>query len=183
MAKNLICCGILKNELSYIFKNNDVKVTFIEAALHVDYEKMAESLTQAAEAVGGNSNVFVIGNECHPKMDRLIADKGKVVQARNCIEMLLGEKMAQFDAEARTFYLTPGLLENWKKVFIEGLKWDSVEARLKFGYYERILFLDTGVVPIDDEKILEFFEFTQVPIEITQVSLEHLKTVLADTMR
>jgi hypothetical protein len=39
-------------------------------------------------------------------MEELIARTGcRGLQARNCIEMLLGDKMEAMDKEARTFYL------------------------------------------------------------------------------
>lgn len=58
--------------------------------------------------------------------------------------LLGGQEMAQLDAEDRTFYLIGGWLANWRKIFIEGLKWDKVDARLNFGYHDLILLLDTG---------------------------------------
>jgi hypothetical protein len=39
--------------------------------------------------------------------------------------MLLGPEMARLDSEAKTFYITGGWLENWRHIFIDGLKWDD----------------------------------------------------------
>jgi hypothetical protein len=72
-------------------------------------------------------------------------------------------------------YRKGGDLENWRKIFVEGLKWDEIDARQNFGYYDRILLLDTGITPVDDEKILEFFDYTQVPVEILPIDLEHFR--------
>lgn len=112
-------------------------------------------------------------------MEELIARTGcRGLQARNCIEMLLGDKMEAMDKEARTFYLTTGWLNNWQKIFVEGLKWDKIDARQNFGFYDRIVLLDTGLTPLDDEKILEFFDFAEVPVEIIPVDTKHLKKLL-----
>jgi len=92
--------------------------------------------------------------------------------------MLLGEKMAELDAEAKTFYLTSGWLENWRKIFMEGLGWDAVDARQNFGYYDRILLLDTGIVPIDDMNLLEFYDYAQVPVETMPVDPDNLRILL-----
>lgn len=87
--------------------------------------------------------------------------------------------MAEMDKEARTFYLTPGWLDNWQQIFVEGLKWDKIDARQNFGFYNRIVLLDTGLTPVDDEKILGFFDFAEVPIEIVPVDTSHLRKLLS----
>ncbi|GHV81406.1 hypothetical protein AGMMS49944_31970 [Spirochaetia bacterium] len=40
--------------------------------------------------------------------------------------------------------------------------------------------LDTGVIEIPDEELFEFFEFTQVPVEIEKISLDHFEAVVFD---
>jgi hypothetical protein len=55
-------------------------------------------------------------------------------------------------------------------------------ARQNFGYYDRVLLLDTGLVPIDEEKILEFYDYTQVPIEIMPVDLNNLRALLEQVL-
>ena len=43
--------------------------------------------------------------------------------------------------------------------------------------------LDTGVSEFNDEDILEFFEYTQVPIEIESVELAVFKKNVAETLK
>lgn len=124
--------------------------------------------------------MVVIGSLCHPEMEKIASEQGAaVMKAVNCIEMFIGEdKMKELEAEARTFYLTSGWLENWEKIFIEGLKWDTIDARQNLGFYDRILLLDTGLIPLDEEKIFEFFEYSQVPIEILPIDLDYFRSQL-----
>ncbi len=187
MPDCLICCGILRRELEQMFaehaggSDRNVKRIYLEPALHVDLVKLKEALAGAlADVVGeGGSPFLVYGRLCHPEIESLAGEYGaSVASADNCIQMLLGEDMARIDAEARTFYLTPGWLENWKQIFIKGLGWDSIDARQNFGIYERVLFLDTGVMPFEEEKILEFFDYTQVPVEVRRVGLENLHQLI-----
>jgi hypothetical protein len=35
--------------------------------------------------------------------------------------------------------------------------------------------LDTGVFEITDEELFEFFDFTQVPVEVMKISLDYFK--------
>lgn len=179
MKGKIISCGILKNELDFLTRDRNTEVRYIDAALHVDFDRLAGAMKDVFNEAGGEDTLLVIGARCHPDMEKMAAGYGgRVVGAGNCIEMILGDKMAELDAEARTFYLTAGWLDNWRNIFIEGLKWDGVDARQNFGYYDRILLLDTGVVPIDDEKVLEFFDYTQVPVEIMPVGLDNFQKLL-----
>jgi hypothetical protein len=164
-------------------QGKDVDIAYLDAGLHVDLDKLAGSLTGALNDMAGSDAVLLIGNECHPEMEQLAAAHGRrLVKAKNCIEMILGDKMTELNSEARTFYLTSGWLENWRKIFVEGLKWDQIDARQNFGFYDRLLLLDTGLAPIDDEKILEFYDYTQVPVEIMPIDLDNFRRLLEETL-
>lgn len=84
------------------------------------------------------------------------------------------------DSEYKTFYLSPGWLDHWERIFKTGLGWDSIDARQNLGFYDRILLLDAGVSPLSDERILEFYEYCQVPVEILSVKLDYLKKCLLE---
>ncbi|SMD07724.1 DUF1638 domain-containing protein [Sporomusa malonica] len=178
--KKILCCAILRNEIEHLLKNENAEIRYLDAALHVDMKKLLSTVTNALQTYDNKEDLtLVFGTGCHPEMEDLVARSGcRGVQARNCIEMLLGNKMAEMDKESRTFYLTAGWLDNWQQIFVDGLKWDKVDARQNFGFYERIVLLDTGLVPIDDEKILEFFDFAEVPIEIVPIDMENLRSLL-----
>jgi len=165
--------------MEHLLKGYGIEVDYVDEALHVDLDKLAESVTGKLSKMDGDSINVVIGNQCHPEMEQIAASHGgRVIQARSCIDMLLGKEMAKFDFEAKTFYLTSGWLESWRKIFIEGLGWDSIDARQNFGYYDRVLLLDTGINPVNEVNILEFYEYVQVPVEIIPVDLAHLRKLL-----
>lgn len=179
MRKKILCCGILKQEIEHLTRDKNIEVKYLDAALHVDFGKLADSLTGALDNMAGDGTALVIGTKCLPDMENIADQNGaRLMKAGNCIEMLLGDDMARIDAEAKTFYLTGGWLANWRKIFVEGLKWDKVDARQNFGYHDRILLLDTGFFPIDDEELLEFFEYTGVPVEVMSIDLENLRKKL-----
>lgn len=176
MSRKMLCCGILQKEIEHITWGKEVEIHYLDPGLHVDLDKLDKTLTSALVSINAGNVPVIIGIQCHPELEKRIQEYGgRGIQAKNCIEMLLGEKLAELDASGRNFYLTTGWLENWRKIFIEGLKWDGIDARQNFGYYDRILLLDNGITPIDDEKIIEFFDYTQVPIEILSIDLEHLR--------
>lgn len=181
MVQKLLCCEILRNEIEQVLQGKNVEIKYLEAGLHTDFKKLANAIGNALDSMGNSAEISLgYGTMCHPDLETMACAKGiKVMQAKNCIEMLLGDKLTELDAESRTFYITGGWLENWRKIFVDQLKWDKVDARQNFGFYERILLLDSGLVPIDDEKILEFFDYTEVPIEILPIDLSNLEKLLS----
>lgn len=190
MSKCLICCGILQKELEQIFDENfvdnkNISRVYLEPALHVDLDKLYTQLksTLADSSKTSEKLVLVYGLHCHPELEVLARNfRASIIPARNCIEMVLGEEVIKLNQEAKTFYLTPGWLENWENIFINGLGWDSIAARQNFGFYDRILLLDTGVTPLAEEKILEFFDYTQIPVEIRGIGLQNLRKLILSTL-
>ena len=180
MASKLLCCEILRTEIEHLLQGKNIEIQYLEAGLHADFKKLETGIKNTLGEMENSKEVSLgFGTMCHPEMEQIASTHCKnVMQAKNCIEMLLGDKLKELDAEAQTFYITGGWLENWRKIFIEQLKWDNVDARQNFGFYDRIILLDTGLTPLDDEKILEFFEYTEVPIETMAIDLDNLKKLL-----
>jgi len=97
----------------------------------------------------------------------------------DCAEILAGKEfLTEINQGGDEFYLTPGWLEYSDEIFKQGLGWDTIDARQNLGFYNRVVLLDTGVRPIDDLEILEFYDYCQVPVEIVPLSLEHFKNRL-----
>lgn len=186
----LIACSILQDEVEHILhqlgKSGKVHIQWLPPALHANLNNLKAALTEALAHVHSaeeEKSVLLYGSRCHPEIDELChASNVRGFTPPDCIGLLLGDRRLQFDKEANTFYLTPGWLHHWKEIFMQGLGWDSIDARQNFGIYDRILLLDPGLSPIDEELILEFFEYTQVPVEILPVGLEYLTGLLVGAL-
>ena len=181
VEKVFVGCSILENEIKQVMQEMGLqnKIVFIDAALHVNFDRLEEALRGKLDEVSHMGKpIILVGNKCHANIDKIAKEyESQIVSRCNCLELLLGDKMKELEREAKIFYLTSGWLEKWKEIFIIGLGWDSIDARQNFGFYDKILFLDLGT-PIDDMDLLEFFEFTQVPIEPYPISLDNLKKEL-----
>ena len=73
----LISCGILKREIQKLMDCGSLHVEpyFLDAGLHVDYDKLERELTQAIEKCSRDKSrgiVVVYGDLCHPNMERII---------------------------------------------------------------------------------------------------------------
>lgn len=80
----------------------------------------------------------------------------------------------------KAFVMTPGWLRHWREIFCQGMGWEDADARQNFGFYDRVILLDFGLEPIADLEVLEFFEYTQTPVEIVPASLDRFRRVLKD---
>jgi len=182
LEKVFIGCSILKNELKQVMQEMGLqnKMVFIDAALHVNIDRLETALRGKLEETSSiGQPIILVGNKCHPDMDLIAKDyDGQVVPRANCLELLLGDKMKELNRDAKIFYTTSAWLSKWKEIFMTELGWDEIDGRQNFGYYDKILLLDWGT-PIDDLDVLEFYDFTQVPIEIYPITLDNLKAELS----
>ena len=105
----------------------------------------------------------------------------KILGAKNCVQAFYQEDIQELEKN-RTIVMTPGWLRLFPIMMAERGTVE-VDVRQEFGRYDRILVLDTGINPLSDDAILEFYDLTQVPIEIQQVSIEHFHSKVIELLR
>jgi hypothetical protein len=69
---------------------------------------------------------------------------------------------------------------DWRAIYVDALGWDEIDRRINFGRYDVIVLLDFGLEPIDDIAVLEFFDFTQTPVEIVPASLDRFRDLVLE---
>lgn len=193
MEVRIVACGIFQLELERVLEeirtkcesDAEFKVIYTAPALHVDFDKLKDGITQALDNNTPEEKVVLFfGAMCHPEMNEFIEEYNVVkLEPKNCIELILGkERQNELEKSDKIFYITQGWLQNWRKIFSQGQGWDEIDARQNFGFYDKILLLDTGVSEFNDEDILDFFEYTQVPIEIENINLTVFKKSVVETL-
>ncbi|SRR5208337_1926273 len=179
-SKLIIACKIFYDELQSVLPSNvDVEVVWVEAALHVNLDRLENELKSAlaAASTNGAQIQLFLGIGCHPDIVKLSGEYGALLSpVKNCIEAFLGAKTKELEKDG-TMILTPGWVRAWPGM-MAGLGWNEVDVRINYGRYNRILVLDPGINPLSDEEILEFFDLTQVPIEIEPLELDHFQRLL-----
>jgi hypothetical protein len=78
--------------------------------------------------------------------------------------------------------MSPGWLREWRSIFVDGMGWDEIDGRINFGMYDVVAVLDFGVEPIDDIAVLEFFDFTQTPVDIVPATLDWFRQRVAELL-
>jgi hypothetical protein len=188
MNISLISCGIFRYELEKLLPEIEtelgckIEADFLAPALDANADLLEKSVTEKFVEHQDKKTALLYGNMCHTEWPRITEKSGAVYpKAANCAEILLSpEKKKEFDAKENVYFLTMGGLKEWKEIYRQGHGWDAADARVNFGYFEKIVVLDTGVFEISDEDLFEFFEFCQVPVEVMNISLDYLKSTLID---
>jgi hypothetical protein len=189
MNHHLISCPIFAKELAAVLAEMSLApaVHLMDYKVHLSSRDMEQELARFIRAAreGGEAISLLVGQECQAQQPiSHIAENchGRMPAEGNCIEIFLGRERARALQEKRTTIMTPGWIEMFNQSITEGF-WTVEDARINLGWYDKILLLDPGIEPLSEELILEFFELTQVPIEILPVSLEHFKTVVHQLLR
>ena len=184
--KKIIACQIFTDEVSAVLPEEyrNVDIIWLDAGLHMNLDELEVTLKEvlkAAEAEGADASVL-FGNGCHPDMCPIVNNHGgKVLGSKNCVHAFCGESLDELE-QNRTMVITPGWIRFFPNL-MAAAGWDEVDVRQNLGRYDRILVMDTGINPLSEEEILGFYDLTQVPIEIQQISLDHFRAKLVEVLR
>lgn len=183
-TKVIIACKVFADELQYVLKDEKaVEIIWIDAALHADLPRMEHELTEAlAAAKATNKDVRVfMGVGCHPDLVKLARKYGFTFSTvKNCLEAFLGGRVKELEQNG-TMLMTPGWVRAWPEI-MASLGWDATDVRINLGRYNRILLLEPGINPLNDEEILTFFDLAQVPIKVEPLDLQSFRSSLAQVL-
>lgn len=184
--KALIACKIFYDELHFVLpRDPDIKVVWIEAALHANLSRLEGALQKAlTETALNRAEVWLLlGVGCHPDIAKLAGEYGaRLAPVRNCLEAFLGVRQKELLEINGTMIMTPGWIRAWPDI-MASLGWDAVDVRQNLGRYNRILLLEPGINPLTDEEILAFFDLIQVPIDIEPLDLTNFQSLLDGMLR
>ncbi len=189
MAKQaviFISCGIFKEELEYLLREKglDWNILYLEAALHVNFDRLKTALVEALDQNHKEgAELKVLYGHCHPQiMEILERYDAKKIDAGNCLEAMVGaEEIMRLNQEGTAFFLSVGWVNNWEKMFALGRKDFNFDFKTMFDGYQRIIVFDTGIIPIDEEKVERFSKFTKLPVERKPITLDHFFNLIENT--
>jgi uncharacterized protein DUF1638 len=185
IKKKIIACQIFTDELRAVLPEDysDMDITWLDAGLHMNLDELETTLKQALEdaATEDTRASVLFGSGCHPDMCHIVGHHdGKVLGAQNCVHAFCGESIDALE-QNRTMVMTPGWIRYFPKL-MAAAGWDEVDVRQNLGRYDRILLMDTGINPLSEEEILEFYDLTQVPLEIQPIDLDHFRAKLLEML-
>jgi Protein of unknown function (DUF1638) len=149
----VIGCGALARELLALTRDlPGVKVTCIDAALHMRPERIADavatSIARARRDYGRDTKIFVAYADCGTRgaLDRVLAEANvERIEGAHCYEFYAGAATfaALQDEDPGTFYLTDFLARQFDSMIVRGLGLDTHPELLPmyFGNYRRLIYL------------------------------------------
>lgn len=174
----VVACEILRSEVESVAPEVASRATWLPAGLHVNLDRLGEALEGAL--TGPGRKVCLYG-ACHTDIDALVAPSGGCrLPGKDCIAAFLTDEERRELEGRKAFVMTPGWLRHWREIFCQGMGWEDIDARQSFGFYDVVILLDFGLEPIDDLAVLEFFEYTQTPVEVVPAGLDRFRGVLRD---
>ena len=199
-GQTIVACGTLRRELTYLrdsgFLDAD-RVLYTGPGLHAKPEELKAQLRrQLARARESSLHVIVVyGSKCYldaneptVTIDALLDGHNACrVTAESCVDMLCDGQSRDGLAQGQSvLWLSPGWIDNWKRVYQEYLGWDAADANMNFpGYYSKAIVLDPQPLHMFDEwtahepeRILELSDWTRLPVESRPVTLDRLKDLL-----
>jgi len=202
----IVSCGILRPELTFLADTGCLdahKVLFTPPGLHVLPDELemhlSRALNKTKEQCPSQGIIVVYGRRCYTNLDdasktidSIVSKHGrnvKRIQGKYGYDMLAGidqrREMSRGEPE-KVLWFTPGWISAWKTIYQKYFGWDKADANAHFpGYYNNIVVLDaigaSARYDADEpEKILELFDWTGVPVEFEDITLDRFKSLLSE---
>jgi len=160
-SRKIIACAVVAEELVELGVPEEDLVT-LEFGLHVEPEKLKESLQREIDAIDGEGEILLGYGLCSNAAVGLVSRTRTMVIPRidDCIALFLGSKaeyMRRLEEEPGTYFLTKGWVEaadlpmNEFLALVEkyGEKRAMRVARAMYANYTRVALINTGNYRID----------------------------------
>jgi len=176
-----IACSIFRKEIEALRASGqlDLPVEFLNSMLHMVPAKLETSLQSAlgaARTEDSDRTVVLAYGDCCGHMDTFEAEPGTArTEGINCCEIILGSETYRRLRKEGAFFLMPEWALSWKKVFVGQLGLLGATAKsFMQEMHSRLIYLDTGLVPVPHADLEEASAFLGLPVEIMSVSLDPL---------
>ncbi len=182
-TKFIISCPIFEDELNMTLPYNSNNIIHLmDHRIHNNADRMEIELKNAIlKAKSIDADIYLLvghGCYCDTPISQIAENaNAKYPLEKNCIEIILGPERTKELQKNRTSILTQG----WIKMIqgaIQHKVWTETDARIAFGYFDRLLLLDYGNILLTDEEILYLYDLFQVPIEIEQCEMDYFQEIL-----
>lgn len=183
----LVCCSVLRREMERILEEElpDAQAVFLDSMLHMHPEELCRTI-DAVLAARIDRRILLVYGDCHARM----AETGRRPQcartgAVNCGELLLGQQRYREFRNGKTFLFLPEWTQRWREVFVQELGFADRSLAREFmqDNQRRLVYLDTGLIPVPTRTLAEIEEYFGMPVEIVAVTLVHLRQAVRDVAR
>lgn len=177
----IIACATVAEELGRLGVNPE-KMTVLEFGLHLDPERLRETLQAEIDSVGGDGDILLGYGLCSYAVAGIESGRHRLVipKVQDCISLFLGseaERMAVLEREPGTYFLTKGWIEASQGAIEEYARlcerYGEARARrvakAMLANYTRLALINTGNYHLDDYR-----EFARAEAELLELSYEEI---------
>lgn len=183
----MICCSVFRAEVESLWQTHwpNLALRFQDSMLHMKPERLALQLDSLVEEeLNQGHRVVLVYGDCCARMAALEARLGVVrTRGQNCCELLLGHDEYRGLSHEGAFFLLPEWTRRWQDVFATelGLSHENA-ASLMRDMHRRLVYLDTGVVPVPDDALRACAEYCGLPWEVRPASLDTLRATVQEAL-
>lgn len=179
MSDLWICCAVLKEEISYLFRQKLIEgnLLFLDSMLHMNPMMLNEKVEKAILQNKLNyDHIYLVYGDCCPGMIDLQEKYNiKRVTACNCIQLLVGKEEYRKYMKNETFVLLPEWTSRWKEIFQKELGLNANTAKEFMNDTRRnLLYIDTGMFDIPLAMIKDCSDYLGLTYQILSVNLDTL---------
>ncbi len=185
-----IACSIFRREIEALQASGrlDLSVEFLNSMLHLVPEELESKLLEAlqsARAGDPGREIAMVYGDCCGHMETFAAQAGTArTGGINCCEIVLGSETYRRLRKEGAFFFMPEWTLRWKAVLKSQLGLLGPEAKTFMReMHTRLIYLDTGLIPVPRAELDEASEFLGLPVEILAVSLDPLLASLNQVVR
>ncbi len=183
-----ITCSIFREELEALQEREDLEISirYVASMLHMSPEKLHLQLDAVVqeELKRGNKIVLLFG-DCCPYTNEY-DDVPDVVRVKgiNCPNIFLGSEQYRSMRKEGVFFLMPEWAKRWREVFVSEFGFSTETAQdFMSEMHSRIVYLDTGTIPIPTEALHEISEYTGLSCDVMMISLDPLFTAIKQALK
>jgi len=188
--KLCISCSIFRKEIEALQASGQLNlpVEFLNSMLHMVPARLEARLQEAlgsARSRDPEPDVVLAYGDCCGHMDTFESAPGTGrTEGINCCEIILGSETYRKLRKEGAFFLMPEWALSWRQIFVGqlGLLGPCAKAFMQ-EMHSRMIYLDTGLVPVPHAALEEASEFLGLPVEILPVSLDPLLASLQQAAR
>jgi hypothetical protein len=189
-SSRLICiaCSVFQSELETLRRRRDISfpIRYLSSTLHMHPVKLYHSLDALLKRESKpDQKILLVYGDCHAHMHE--HDSGpNVCRVRgvNCPEILLGKDTYSSLLRQGAFFLLPEWTMRWREIFQTelGLKGEVAKAFMK-EMHTRLVYLDTGQIPVPKEQLKAITDYAGLPWEILKVSPDYLLAAIREAIK
>jgi hypothetical protein len=180
-------CAVLKAELQALREQHwpDLHMDFLSSMLHMWPDKLGRKLDDKVkeQCLQQQKTLLVYGDCCTEMTDFTQRPGVARVRGNNCCDLLLGRKIYRKLSHDGIFFLLPEWARRWRHIFSIELGLDENNAAALMGdMHTKLLYLDTGILPVPVQDLKECSAYCQLPWEVMTVSLEPLRQAIQNAL-